>query len=353
MKNDKKLENIITKLRGLVFLTKEEKNEGLYNIKAFIKENPIKLDHKNHRVISATFTSLFLNNRHILKYTSIASVVLIAIGLSGVSLAANSSLPGDIFYPFKIGVNERVLGFVQFSDEAKAQYNANLAELRLQEFEKIVVDEKVNESVKKKFNELLDEHIEKIQDSSLNIKAKKGIGLSAQIDSELEASLNAHKKILDKLSLNENSGSTKEIKSFIPSVEDKIKSIKKYRENNEGDLSKETSEKMKKVAEDKLHLAKIKVEEVGKFVEKKEDDISKDAFNNAKENLKNAEELISQGSGELESKNYDKAFASFQKSIRISQETQISIARSISLKVDLSFDIRIGGDNKDNEDNED
>lgn len=61
-------------------------------------------------------------------------IVTIAIG-GGMSVAADSSLPGDALYPVKIGVNESIASFLAVSHEAEARWAVRRAERRMEEAE--------------------------------------------------------------------------------------------------------------------------------------------------------------------------------------------------------------------------
>lgn len=336
MQEDKQLENLIRKAKKLVFMTKEEKRKMLSLLMSFMKKNTVKQEQlMRHKRIIGNFVSFFTGNKLMIRYASLASVVLLVIAISGVSLAANNSLPGDFLYPFKVGINEKVLGFILFSDEAKAKYNIQLAELRMQEFEKTAISGRLDDEAKEKLSALFDNHIEKAKKGSLSVKTKNGVSLSSEIDSELEASLNAHKKILDKLSEIKKSDTSERIKSFLPDVEIKINSLKKLRQENESDLAQKPLADIRFAAEGKLKAAENKINEVNNFIEDKRSDLNQESYSIAKANLKVASDIIFQGKTEFDAENFSKAFSLFQEAIRLSQEAKISIAASIKLNIEL------------------
>ncbi len=56
---------------------------------------------------------------------------------SSVSFAAENTVPGDLLYPVKTNLNERVLGAMAVTPKAKAAWEVQLVDRRLQEVEKI------------------------------------------------------------------------------------------------------------------------------------------------------------------------------------------------------------------------
>jgi hypothetical protein len=78
-------------------------------------------------------TSLFS-----LKFAYMPLVILLAIMIGGgTTLAAQSSVPGDILYSVKIGVNENIREALTISADSEAKLQANLLEERLEEAQKL------------------------------------------------------------------------------------------------------------------------------------------------------------------------------------------------------------------------
>src|SRR3989344_5335559 len=73
--------------------------------------------------------------------------ILLAIS-AGVSYSAESSLPGDVLYPIKTDLNERIQGWLALSAKAESEHQANLAIRRLEEAEKLKAEGKLNAELK-------------------------------------------------------------------------------------------------------------------------------------------------------------------------------------------------------------
>ncbi len=147
-------------------LSKSEKDEILRELRAFIWRHPLKT--KTAKVTNG-LRFLFTGWR----VAVAAFVLIIVIGSAGTSTLASKALPGDVLYPVKTGVNEEIKTFFAFTDEAKAQVNASIAELRLKEAEKLAEDGKLDVETRtklergfKKRADSFEEELKKIEEKN-------------------------------------------------------------------------------------------------------------------------------------------------------------------------------------------
>src|SRR3989344_1027595 len=157
----RKFKKLIKESRREIFLEEREKGVMRSEILYFIKNNPA--------VLSKPQSFLYIFKYSSIRY-SLAFAALSLVMIFGVSSAANNALPGDILYNVKVGVNEKVLGLLQVSDESKAQYEIQLAETRLEEIEKVSSRNNLDEKTKDDFVFSLNKSIKKVQNHSLSIK---------------------------------------------------------------------------------------------------------------------------------------------------------------------------------------
>ncbi len=352
MKIEKRFNYLIRQAKKAIFLSTKEKEAIRSSLISFMKDNPVRSEQFGYEYYKAISLSVgyvtrvikLITERPALKYASIISVFAVLV-CGGISFASQSSLPGDILYPVKVGVNEKVLSSMLFSDESKAKYNIHLVQLRLEEGEKMASEKKLDNKTSTEIKLLLNKQIENANNYSNDIKYKN-IRLSAEINSELEASLNAHAKILDNLADRENNGITKNIKNILSDVESRTEEIKKTRQDSEDELSLKSLNYLKDSADSKLKEAEDKVAKAGDFISDEKENISSSSYNDAEANLNVAKDIILQGQQKFQSSDYSQAFSLFQKAIRISQETQINVAASIKLKIKLPK-IKINSVNED------
>ncbi len=174
-------------------LTIAEKETGRNRLEVFMRENPI----RNYTKIPFRWYIISPFHNKILA-TSVAFVFVFLI-TGGTSIAARFSLPGDILYPIKISLNEKVESFAAFGVTQKAQVEADHVDTRLVEAEKLETNNKLSESrkteIEVKFTESLKgtmTHVETLNNQGQNKEA-------AKVSNKLENSLQKHKEIVDKI----------------------------------------------------------------------------------------------------------------------------------------------------------
>jgi len=108
-------------------LTDEEKKVGRNALLQFMDRNPM--------VKKASLWERFYSRarRPVMATSAVFMVLLISTG--GVAYASESSLPGDALYSFKVNVVEEVQGALQFSPEAKADWQIERMQRRFEEAE--------------------------------------------------------------------------------------------------------------------------------------------------------------------------------------------------------------------------
>ncbi|OHA88668.1 MAG: hypothetical protein A2741_02215 [Candidatus Zambryskibacteria bacterium RIFCSPHIGHO2_01_FULL_43_27] len=95
---------------------------------------------------------------------SVAFVAIIFFGGS-LSTIAEGTLPGDILYPLKVGVNEEVRGWFATSNTAKSEWQISLAERRLDEVEKLQEAGSLSDDSRQEIEEKIEEHARKAEES--------------------------------------------------------------------------------------------------------------------------------------------------------------------------------------------
>lgn len=106
--------------------------------------------------------------------------LIILLGGGTTSLLANNSLPGDVLYPIKINVNEKVESMLAVTEKGDAEVDASQASRRLKEAEALAakgkLDKKLNEKIKDSFTKeisSLDAHIVSLENAGATTTAIK------------------------------------------------------------------------------------------------------------------------------------------------------------------------------------
>ena len=120
----------------------------------------------------------------------------------GTALAANSALPGDLLYPVKVGMNEKIRGVLAFTSEAEAGYQGDLAVRRIEEIEQLIAEGKLEVTLKEKIEENFEKHSEKTLNLIEELEAKGNFEAAAAVGARFEASLKAHDELIARISDN-------------------------------------------------------------------------------------------------------------------------------------------------------
>ncbi len=136
-----------------------------------------------------------------IKLMPIYAVILVValLGGGGVSAAAQGSLPGDTFYPVKVGFNEKVGAAFRVSEDSRANYEVRLMERRLEEAEEVAAKGDLDAEVKTQIEENFEAHADRVEDRIADFEAKEDFAPAADIALKFQTSLEAHEQILVKL----------------------------------------------------------------------------------------------------------------------------------------------------------
>lgn len=253
---------------------------------------------------------------------SVILIVALLLGLGGgTSAIAEQALPGDTLYEFKTNVNEQVREWVSLSQEAKADWEAQVAVRRLEEAEKLTAKSQLDAETKaqletnfKRFADRAEERLGKIREADS--------GAAAEIAARFETALKAHERILSNISSARNDD---EADDLIESIREELDDAKDHREKAEAELSADTGVEVESAAEGMKGAAENKIKEAKKFLEAAKANIGAEAAAKAEVRLKAAEDAFTQGDAKLEAKAYGEAFALFREAHSIAQESKLLI----------------------------
>ena len=126
--------------------------------------------------------------------------IVLAVALSGgVSLVAESSVPGDALYGVKTHVNENIRSVVTTTAEADAQWEADLAERRLKEIETLSLRGELTSEVAAELGAAFSSHahaaLTGASTLASNGKATVAADIAAYVEGMMQANANSVTKI--------------------------------------------------------------------------------------------------------------------------------------------------------------
>lgn len=142
--------------------------------------------------------SPFALNR-VMRVTSFVLAILLVSGSA--TYAAETALPGDFLYPIKIHVNERVVGALKSDGLAKAEWESEKAERRFQEAELLATMGRLNPKAREEIQQSIEEnlHAFSVFTALLPEKNASTTEKTRRAHVRLEAKIDAHSKILERL----------------------------------------------------------------------------------------------------------------------------------------------------------
>ena len=340
-------------------LTREEKDSLRNEIFSYMEENPARAENASMRGFGASNRNSPWKFFGILYKPAFAGAVMICILVFGVSFsyAAENALPGDVLYPVKIYINENIRTAISVTPQAKAGWEIRQAERRLEEAEKLASEGRLSVQASAEIAASFQSHAEQIHKNIEQFKSKGQINDAAEISSNLEASLSAHKKILSELKKEEkkdDQDEKKETKDIFQDVSIQAKETHEIRASAEEKINARAQNSFKTSAQNRRKAAQNKIQEVRNFLSKWKNKLGAKVVIDAELKLQEGEKAIAEGDAKVLAGRSGEAFALYQKAHRIAQEAKLLLEARRSLNIDVRVNEKEDQDeeNKDDQDNE-
>ncbi|MBI3634200.1 MAG: hypothetical protein HY228_01110 [Candidatus Yonathbacteria bacterium] len=190
----------IKKIARGVRLSAEEKSGMREELFQYMKANPVRNPiHPRHPLmkrydrIPSPFSLISkFRNKSIMP-------LLIILGLlmgGSASFAAESTIPGDILFPVKVHINEKVRGVVAVTPQAKAEWELHLVERRLDEIEKLATRGTASSDAKYIAQSNLEKYTARVKERISNFENEDDDEDALLTTDKLTKILRAHEAIL-------------------------------------------------------------------------------------------------------------------------------------------------------------
>lgn len=257
--------------------------------------------------------------------------LVVALG-GGVSMAAQSSLPGGALYPVKVSINEEVRAAFALSAKARAQSDARRAEERLREAEELSVagdvDVEVRADIEANFQLFADRTEARIVELT-----ETDARAAADIASNFEIALDSHGKVLARLAARADG---EEVRALQANTDKELKETVGLRLAAEAKVKTEDGAPATiEAAQGKLGAAANVLAEVSAFIDLRESQLGAAAVAAARAELKNAQDLKAKADADLAAGKYPEAFIKGNAVIRMAQSAKLLIETQERLDVDL------------------
>jgi len=354
--NDERFNILISEARK-VTLTEKEKGVLFQQLNDYLDYAPLpSFALPNVRGRFSRFLNSMFSKR---LFPAIATLLIILAGST--SVAAENSLPGDLLYGVKVGVNERLSSTLSIGIKSKAQNKVAMVSTRLEEAEKLAVREKLTPRAQAQLETNFDKNINEVTKSIATLVTKGDFASAAEISSELESSLNSHYAVLVQLSgenvvTNENqaitmtmisnedlarslpkgapsdempikTAGTGGVKSEVTKLADSVKrnlaETTAMRKESQIKLSSEDFEKLKLSAETLFKSTENSIIAIDKYLNNGTTDLDEYIKISALIRLDLAKKYMALGKLNFEGRDFNEAFRLFTKASRLAKQAKL------------------------------
>ncbi|MEK7644455.1 MAG: DUF5667 domain-containing protein [Patescibacteria group bacterium] len=177
-------------------LTLSEKSEMKTKLNLFVRENPI-IQPTAETADRMDFFRLFQTRRRLAFAGAMIAVALTI--MSGTAYAAEESLPGDILYPIKINVNEKIRTAITLNSESRVAWEVKKTERRLEEMEKIAARGNFDQKEQEKLEVNLSAQANLTRRRIESLEKTENEGKIERFSADLEKSLKKSRRLIEEI----------------------------------------------------------------------------------------------------------------------------------------------------------
>ena len=251
-----------------------------------------------------------------------AALLLLVVGV-GTSYASQNALPGDTLYPMKIRVNEPVQGILALSTEDKVKWNATLTDRRLGEAELLASEGRLTPELSNEIESNINSSTDGFNTHvALLSTVPSNDLLIADVQSNLEASLNAHENVLSSLE-SDLPSTSQSIMPILASVRSHAKRARADRTKTEATLESQNTPEIQMAARERKRVAEGQIQEAKtRFVHARTSPEATSSQDVAA-SVSDVQQAIDEGDKKLQAGKFGSAFGTFQAAIRVAQEVKL------------------------------
>ncbi len=322
------------------------KGEIRGNLHSFMENHPVRVGVFSRLTQYRTFSFLKNNKFAPVFLTLVLMVVFLAAG-AGTTFAANQSLPGDVLYPIKINITERIKLAFAASSEARAEARLSLLDHRIEEGTTLASRGTLSAETVTKLEALIAKYQADLADIYENLSDEEKLSLGASISARLEAMINVHARALAKFSDDEDNNNFRA--NLRMQLSDTAKTHQKLVDSEDASQNDEQGGRFENASENKINAAEQVLAEAKRYVEKvSTKGVTIQVSESADAQLDEAEAKLEAARTEQKDGKFRQAFLSANETIRLAQQAKAVIRIGHNLKVDLN----VTGDSLDANDND-
>lgn len=280
-------------------------------------------------------TVLSYFNSSALRPVGFAFALVLVVGI-GTSYASENALPGDPLYAIKVGFSEPMQGVLNVSPVAKATWNTELLSRRLEEAATLASKGGLSETARASIESQI---ARKAHDVNLNVERLKstadGVIAAASVESQLEASLVGHERVLTGLSI-DLPNEAPAIAPLLHKVRVQAEATNGKRKSAEHEATGQTEINVKAAAETQKKNAREKVRQIRVLTESARLQASTSV--EARESAGEIEGAIETGEQKLNEGKFGEALTTFQATIRAAKAIEVNLDAEDRLSDEMHSD---------------
>ncbi|MDO8514510.1 MAG: DUF5667 domain-containing protein [bacterium] len=289
----------------------------------YAKLRPIRIDSHSVQQKTPQNRLLWLITSHIRPMPVIAAILVVAVSGGGVA-AAETSLPGDILYPIKVHVTEEVRATLATTPKAKADWEMDRAERRLEEAATLVLSGKLDEEARAELDTNLDEHIRTAGRNRQQLENENSSDASG-IGTNIGAVLLARENILGKKRI----GNAVAVALRAETASNTVRTIGASAAHMAESIeAKKVDDDSETVSKGLRTAAKARIKAAKKFLDRSPPSLPEGAREQAKERLEIATEAFSTGDDDDARGNKEEASSNFNSALEAATEIEALISDS-------------------------
>lgn len=319
------LNGVFSKARE-ISLHAEEKTKGYESLANFIQNNPSK------KIVSpyGQFFSICLGmpavarekvvdiyvyvRKNRLAYSALVTCLILVL-VAAPAFASQSSLPGDILYPLKIGVVEKVEDIFTFRSEEKARIAVKHAIARAAEAERLIAQGKIDAARVAALNTQIAYNAKIAQEKIDQLKIQGKIDAAIKISSDYESKLAEHNRNIKNMEQNAADDAKEKLAVIRQNIRSHVVVASKQRNSFEEALSTSSPIVLaKKSALNEFITSEVKIKRAEQFVSTSTVPTSTriQGIEDVRNKVKLAKKTFEEAQEKLETGSYDNALQLFK-----------------------------------------
>ena len=250
--------------------------------------------------------------------------VLLAGG--GTSLAAQNAVPGEILYPIKIDVNEKIVSALTVGAEAEASLHAKLAKERLEEAEELAAEGKLSAEFAQALAVNLKEHSDQAEALSAKLEARGDLKTAGNVRSTIEGTFRSYADVLSGLNIGVSGN------NGISLISD-IRTYLNANTDNKATTTTELSADLSASIEGTIDYADTAIARASVSLEAAESNVSAGAYAELEKKLNAAITAHTAAKAAFATNQYTNAYAEARTAIRLATQVQTKATSMSHLKL--------------------